>query len=246
MHPRFPPPPRGLPIGQPGVGFLLTKYQCYRPRDYVFRAWRWSVYIGGFGIVHGLQLCCAKWRRSGTIRVPAWKSAGGECRRGWRVESSRVEEERRPRLGKGSVSRKARSNDVCLAFEKRETAALGVAEDTGFGTEMMAKGRQRPCPCSFPRRASPQHPLSSKLRSCLSRSRSLLHPSLGFLSLSLSPSAYLSISVSALPSSAAVSAGASPVVVTLRPLPSSFSRRSRSSPRKLKLPCVGVRASGAP
>lgn len=34
-------------------------------------------------------------------------------------------------------SRKARSNDVCLALEEGPLAGL---EDTGFGTKMMAKG----------------------------------------------------------------------------------------------------------
>lgn len=38
--------PARLPY-RPSEGFLLTKYQCYRPRNYVFRTWRWSVYIGG-------------------------------------------------------------------------------------------------------------------------------------------------------------------------------------------------------
>lgn len=44
------------------------------------------------------------------------------------------------------VARKARSNDVCLALKERvcvEGGGWGV-EDTGFGTEMMGEGRERP------------------------------------------------------------------------------------------------------
>lgn len=48
-------------------------------------------------------------------------------------------------------SRKARSNDVCLALEEGPLAGL---EDTGFGTKMMAKG-WKDQPVSRPVETSP-------------------------------------------------------------------------------------------
>lgn len=73
------------------------------------------MYIGGFG------------RREGCSRH-------GSCS-GGRV-SGEGEGCRLPPVA-AEGSRKARSNDVCLALEEGPLAGL---EDTGFGTKMMAKG----------------------------------------------------------------------------------------------------------
>lgn len=152
-------------------GSLLTKYQCYHPRDYVFRARCWPVYIG----------CGA----TGCSREPSGDR-----------EPSCTDEVRPEIVARGGgggglakrvVARKARSNDVCLALKER--VCVGGVEDTGFGTGMMGEGRGRPYPWSLSslvETLSPQHPPSDLRLS---------------LALSYSPPLYLSLFLSVLSSS---------------------------------------------
>lgn len=193
-------------------GSLLTKYQCYHPRDYVFRARCWPVYIG----------CGA----TGCSREP---SGDREPSCTDEVRPEIVARGGGGGLAKRVVARKARSNDVCLALKER--VCVGGVEDTGFGTGMMGEGRGRPYPWSLSSLVETLSAASSFGSSSLLRSLTL--PLFIYLSFSLS---YLHLAICRFYCRISVT-------------PSSFSHLSpwsRSSPRKLKLPCVGVRASGAP
>lgn len=195
-------------------GSLLTKYQCYHPRDYVFRARCWPVYIGC-----GATGCSRE--PSGDPRTIVYRRRCGQ--RSWARGGGGG-------LAKRVVARKARSNDVCLALKER--VCVGGVEDTGFGTGMMGEGRERPVPMVVE--------LSRRDSLC-----SILLRIFVSLALSYSTPLYLSLPLSLSYLHLAICRFYRRLSVT----PSSFSHLSpwsRSSPRKLKLPCVGVRASGAP
>jgi len=91
---------------RPAGGSLLTKYRYYRPRDYVFRARRWSMYLG-YGITGAVV---AKWRRPATVRM----IREGAIEREWRGEKEKSG------LAKEAPAERTRSNDVCLALKERE------------------------------------------------------------------------------------------------------------------------------
>lgn len=118
---RFPSP--GTPVDAVGPeGSPLTKYQCYHRRITYSGAAFGRCTLGGFWRTRGLL---QTWRLlSGMPARRAGRRRGVGDRCWWRL----------------SGSRKAGSNDVCLALEEGPLAGL---EDTGFGTKMMAEGCKR-------------------------------------------------------------------------------------------------------